>query len=151
MGFFQRFSIYFGFQHLSRKEKTNFYLWVGISYAYLVEFLSWNGLKKDACHRGVHLISHKRLSWLLDVLLKDSREGSGLSAIESSQGSHPFYSLFIKALLFQLSYDTVPWYRMSGGLFVSSRFLPLRVWSFDNCCLMVICYIINNYETIACF
>ena len=44
-------------------------------------------------------------------LLKDSREGSGLSAIESSQGSHPFYSLFIKALLFQLSYDTVPWYR----------------------------------------
>ena len=49
------------------------------------------------------------------------------------------------------SYDTVPWYRMSGGLFVSSRFLPLRVWSFDNCCLMVICYIINNYETIAYF
>ena len=102
-------------------------------------------------HRGVHLISHKRLSWLLDVSLKDSREGSGLSAIESSQGSHPFYSLFIKALLFQLSYDTVPWYRMSGGLFVNSRFLPLRVWSFDNCCLMVICYIINNYETIAYF
>ena len=62
-----------------------------------------------------------------------------------------FYSLFVKALLFQLSYDTVPWCRMSGGLFVSSRFLPLRVWSFDNCCLMVICYIINNYETIAYF
>ena len=37
------------------------------------------------------------------------------------------------------------------GLFVSSRFLPLRVWSFDNCCLMVICYIIDNYETIAYF
>ena len=54
-------------------------------------------------HQGVHLISHKRLSWLLDVLLKDSREGSGLCAIESSQGSHPFHSLFIKALLFQLS------------------------------------------------
>ena len=63
----------------------------------------------------------------------------------------PCYSLFIKALLFQLSYNTVPCYRMSGGLFVSSRFLPLRVWSFDNCCLMVICYIINNYETIAYF
>ena len=87
-----------------------------VDFLYCIELLG---------HRGVHLISHKRLSWLLDVLLEDSREGSGLSAIESSQGSHPFYSLFIKALLFQLSYDTVPWYRMSGGLFVSSRFLHL--------------------------
>jgi len=53
-----------------------------------------------------------RLSLLLDVSFKDSREGSGLSASESSQGSHPFYSLFIKALLFQLSYESVPWYGM---------------------------------------
>ena len=52
---------------------------------------------------GVLLISHKRLSLLLVVPFKDSREGSGLSTIESSQGFHPFDSLFIKALLFQLS------------------------------------------------
>jgi len=50
-------------------------------------------------NRGVHLISHKRLSWLFDALLEDSRKGSGLSASETSQGSHPFHSLFIKARL----------------------------------------------------
>ena len=49
MGLIQRSSIYYGFQHLLRKRKKNFYLNVGISYAYLVEFLSWNWRKKDAC------------------------------------------------------------------------------------------------------
>ena len=44
----------------------------------------------------VHVISHKRFCLLLDILLKGSREGSGLCASESSQGSYPFYSLLYK-------------------------------------------------------
>ena len=97
-------------------------------------------------HLALCTVAQKLCLYLNDIPLSNKS-----NQIKSNQGSHPFYSLFIKALLFQLSYETVPWYRMSGGLFVSSWFLPLRVWSFDNCCLMVICYIVYNYETIAYF
>merc|ERR1712228_431038 len=80
-------------------------------------------------HRGVRLISHKRFSLLLDVSFKDSREGSGLSVIESSQGSHPFIDiryryLFLDAMLFQMSYTYMPAYTyMLAYTYIASIYL----------------------------
>ena len=54
----------------------------------------WHWVIVDGHRRVFYQIRGK--NYVIDVLLKESHEGSGLSASESSQGSHPFYSLFIK-------------------------------------------------------
>ena len=59
-----------------------------------------------------------------------------------------FSSLTLRVFLcdvVQLSYFSVPWYRMSGGRFMlDSRFLPLRVWSFTILPLVICPSMLNR-------
>ena len=66
--------------------------------------------------------------------MKDSCDGSGLNTVDSSKGSFPLMiSLGLSNDVVQLSYISVPWYRMSGSpILVDSRFLPQKVWFSNN-------------------
>ena len=59
-----------------------------------------------------------------------------------------FSSLALRVFLcdvVQLSYFSVPWYRISGGRFMlDSRFLPLRVWSFTILPLVICSSMLNR-------